>query len=34
MSEATPRFMQIFLEVFEMLPHQGPGNRASMKAAS
>jgi len=28
MSEPTPRFMQIFCEVFETLPRQGPGNRA------
>ena len=27
MSEATPRFWQIFFEVFEALPRQGPGNR-------
>jgi ubiquinone/menaquinone biosynthesis C-methylase UbiE len=28
MSEPTPRFEQIFFEVFEALPRQGPGNRA------
>ena len=28
MSEPTPRFWQIFFEVFESLPRQGPGNRA------
>ena len=28
MSEPTPRFRQIFFEVFETLPRQGPGNRA------
>jgi SAM-dependent methyltransferase len=33
MSELTPRFMQIFFEVFEMLPRQGPGNRASAAKA-
>jgi SAM-dependent methyltransferase len=27
MSEPTPRFWQIFFEVFETLPRQGPGNR-------
>lgn len=27
MSEPTPRFWQIFFEVFEWLPRQGPGNR-------
>lgn len=33
MSEPTPRFMQLFLEVFETLPRQGPGNRASAAKA-
>ena len=33
MSEPTPRFMQIFFEVFETLPRQGPGNRASAAKA-
>jgi len=28
MSEPTPHFWQIFFEVFESLPRQGPGNRA------
>ncbi|MDY0061651.1 MAG: class I SAM-dependent methyltransferase [Myxococcota bacterium] len=28
MSEPTPRFWEIFFEVFEGLPRQGPGNRA------
>lgn len=28
MNEATPRFWQLFFEVFEPLPRQGPGNRA------
>lgn len=28
MNEPTPRFQQIFFEVFESLPRQGPGNRA------
>jgi SAM-dependent methyltransferase len=28
MSEPTPRFWQIFFEVFETIPRQGPGNRA------
>jgi SAM-dependent methyltransferase len=28
MSEATPRLQQIFLELYEALPRQGPGNRA------
>jgi len=28
MSEPTPRFWQIFFEVFESLPRQGPGNFA------
>jgi len=28
MSGPTPRFLQIFFEVFETLPRQGPGNRA------
>jgi len=33
MSEPTPRFMQMFFEVFEMLPRQGPGNLASTAKA-
>lgn len=28
MSEPSPRFRQIFFEVYEALPRQGPGNRA------
>lgn len=28
MNEPTPRFWNIFFEVFEALPRQGPGNRA------
>jgi SAM-dependent methyltransferase len=28
MSEPTPRFWEIFFEVYEALPRQGPGNRA------
>ncbi|HOD65520.1 MAG TPA: class I SAM-dependent methyltransferase [candidate division Zixibacteria bacterium] len=28
MGEPTPRFWEIFFEVFESLPRQGPGNRA------
>ena len=27
MSEPAPRFRQIFFEVYEPLPRQGPGNR-------
>jgi SAM-dependent methyltransferase len=33
MSEFSPRFWQIFFEVFESLPRQGPGNRACTKKA-
>jgi ubiquinone/menaquinone biosynthesis C-methylase UbiE len=33
MTEPSPRFMQIFFEVFETLPRQGPGNRASTAQA-
>jgi len=33
MREPTPRFMQIFFAVFEALPRQGPGNRASAARA-
>jgi len=33
MSASTARFMEIFLEVFEALPRQGPGNRASAERA-
>ena len=28
MDEPTPPFWQIFFEVYEALPRQGPGNRA------
>lgn len=28
MSERTPRFWEVFFEVYESLPRQGPGNRA------
>lgn len=28
MNESTPRFQELFFEVFEALPRQGPGNRA------
>lgn len=33
MNQAQPRLMQIFLEVFESLPRQGPGNRACAQRA-
>ena len=33
MNEPTPRFQQLFFEVFETLPRQGPGNRASAAKA-
>ncbi len=33
MSEPTPRFRQIFFEVYESLPRQGPGNRAGAARA-
>lgn len=33
MSKPTSRFMQIFFEIFESLPRQGPGNRASVARA-
>jgi SAM-dependent methyltransferase len=32
-SEPTPRFREIFFEVFEGLPRQGPGNRACAERA-
>ena len=32
-SEPTPRFWEIFFELFEGLPRQGPGNRASAERA-
>lgn len=33
MSEPTPRFWEIFFELYEGLPRQGPGNRASTARA-
>lgn len=33
MDESAPRFWEIFFEVFEHLPRQGPGNRASAERA-
>lgn len=33
MIETTPRFWEIFFEVYEALPRQGPGNRASAAKA-
>jgi SAM-dependent methyltransferase len=33
MNEPSPRFWEIFFEVFESLPRQGPGNRACAKRA-
>jgi SAM-dependent methyltransferase len=33
MTEQTPRFWEIFLDVFEGLPRQGPGNRACAEKA-
>ncbi len=33
MSEPTARFWEIFFELFESLPRQGPGNRASAEKA-
>lgn len=33
MSESSPRFQEIFFEVFESLPRQGPGNRACAERA-
>jgi SAM-dependent methyltransferase len=33
MNEPTPRFWKIFFEVYEALPRQGPGNRASAEKA-
>ncbi|WP_291320519.1 hypothetical protein [Desulfonatronospira sp.] len=29
MNEPAPRFREIFFEVYQSLPRQGPGNRAS-----
>ena len=33
MSEPSPRFFEIFFEIFGSLPRQGPGNRASAQKA-
>jgi SAM-dependent methyltransferase len=33
MNEPSPRFWEIFLEVYESLPRQGPGNRACAEQA-
>jgi len=33
MNEPTPRFWELFFEVYENLPRQGPGNRASAARA-
>ncbi len=33
MSEPTPRFSEIFFELYESLPRQGPGNRACAERA-
>jgi hypothetical protein len=33
MSEPTPRFWEVFFEVFEPLPRQGPGSRACAEKA-
>ena len=33
MSEPTPRFREIFFELYEGLPRQGPGNRACAEKA-
>lgn len=33
MSQPSPRFWQVFFEVYEDLPRQGPGNRASAARA-
>jgi tRNA G46 methylase TrmB len=33
MSEPTPRFWEIFFELYEGLPRQGPGNRACAEKA-
>jgi len=33
MSEPSPRFFEIFLEIFGSLTRQGPGNRASAQKA-
>ena len=33
MPEYTPRFREVFFDVYEALPRQGPGNRASAARA-
>jgi SAM-dependent methyltransferase len=33
MSDPSPRFWEIFFDVYEALPRQGPGNRASARSA-
>jgi SAM-dependent methyltransferase len=33
MNEPTPRYWEVFFEVYESLPRQGPGNRASAERA-
>jgi SAM-dependent methyltransferase len=33
MDESSPRFWEVFFEVFEDLPRQGPGNRATAEKA-
>lgn len=33
MTEVSPRLQEIFFEVYEALPRQGPGNRASAEVA-
>ncbi|GEM_PF-1956992 len=33
MNESAPRFWEVFFDVFEHLPRQGPGNRASAERA-
>ena len=33
MDEPNPRFLEIFFEIFESLPRQGPGNLASARKA-
>jgi SAM-dependent methyltransferase len=33
MNEPTPRYWEVFFEVYEFLPRQGPGNRASAERA-
>lgn len=33
MTEPTPRYWEVFFELFEGLPRQGPGNRACAEKA-